>query len=89
MPSLHPINRVLVLVLFLWTFNDFNTPYILFGDSAPAPANLISIHIYQSSFVTWNFGTGSAMSVLLLLFLLVVTAGYLLVTSRGRKTADV
>jgi multiple sugar transport system permease protein len=29
------------------------------------------------------------MSVLLLLFLLVVTAGYLLVTSRGRKTADV
>ncbi|MFJ6567774.1 carbohydrate ABC transporter permease [Streptomyces sp. NPDC091292] len=89
LPSLRPVNQVLVLVLFLWTFNDFNTPYVLFGRSAPEPADLISIHIYQSSFVTWNFGTGSAMSVLLLLFLLVVTAVYLLVTSRGRKHADV
>ncbi len=79
-----------MLVLFLWTFNDFNTPpYVLFGKAAPPEnADLISIHIYQSSFVTWNFGTGSAMSVLLLLFLLVVTAVYLLITSRGRKGAD-
>ncbi|MEV6653774.1 sugar ABC transporter permease [Streptomyces sp. NPDC051219] len=88
LPSLRPVNQVLVLVLFLWTFNDFNTPYLLFGKSAPEPADLVSIHIYQSSFVTWNFGTGSAMSVLLVLFLLVVTAGYLLATSRGRKHAD-
>ncbi|MFE9836583.1 carbohydrate ABC transporter permease [Streptomyces sp. NPDC005551] len=89
LPSLRPVNQVLILVLFLWTFNDFNTPYVLFGKAAPEAADLISIHIYQSSFVTWNFGTGSAMSVLLLLFLLVVTAVYLVLTSRGRKTADV
>ncbi|WP_327350777.1 carbohydrate ABC transporter permease [Streptomyces sp. NBC_01304] len=89
LPSLRPVNQVLVLVLFLWTFNDFNTPYVLFGKSAPESADLISIHIYQSSFATWDFGTGSAMSVLLLLFLLVVTGLYLLVTNRGRKTADV
>jgi ABC-type sugar transport systems, permease components len=87
LPSLRPVNQVLVLVLFLWTFNDFNTPYVLFGKSAPEAADLISIHIYQSSFVTWNFGAGSAMSVLLLLFLLLVTAGYLFLTSR-RKDAD-
>ncbi|MFI2239489.1 hypothetical protein [Streptomyces chrestomyceticus] len=81
-PSLRPVNQVLVLVLFLWTFNDFNTPYVLFGRSVPEAADLISVHIYQASFVTWNFGAGSAMSVLLLLFLLVVAAAYLLVTSR-------
>ncbi|GHJ42438.1 carbohydrate ABC transporter permease [Streptomyces sp. TS71-3] len=89
LPSLRSVNQVLVLVLFLWTFNDFNTPYVLFGKSAPEAADLVSIHIYQASFVTWNFGTGSAMSVLLLLFLLVVTAVYLVLTSRGRKAADV
>ncbi|WP_405574394.1 sugar ABC transporter permease [Streptomyces sp. NBC_01167] len=95
LPSLRPVNQVLVLVLFLWTFNDFNTPYVLFGRAAPEAADLISVHIYQSSFVTWNFGQGSAMSVLLLLFLLVVTAVYLLLTSRTprgasrtRKSAD-
>jgi multiple sugar transport system permease protein len=85
LPSLRPVNQVLVLVLFLWTFNDFNTPYVLFGKAAPESADLISVHIYQTSFQSWNFGAGSAMSVLLLLFLLVVTGVYLLVTNRGRK----
>ncbi|MFG2617478.1 carbohydrate ABC transporter permease [Streptomyces sp. NPDC048507] len=88
LPSVGPVNQVLVLVLFLWTFNDFNTPFVLFGKSAPEAADLISLHIYQSSFVTWNFGTGSAMSVLLLLFLLLVTAVYLVVTTRGRRHDD-
>jgi multiple sugar transport system permease protein len=87
LPSLRPVNQVLVLVLFLWTFNDFNTPYVLFGGAAPRAADLISVHIYQSSFVTWNFGLGSAMSVLLLLFLLVITAIYLIVTSRRSEDA--
>ncbi|WP_396446240.1 carbohydrate ABC transporter permease [Actinomadura sp.] len=84
LPALRPINQVLVLVLFLWTFNDFNTPFVLFGKAAPDGGDLISVHIYHASFVTWNFGTGSAMSVLLLLFLLLVTAAYLLATSRRR-----
>jgi multiple sugar transport system permease protein len=87
LPMLRPINQVLILVLFLWTFNDFNTPYVLFGSAAPRSADLISVHIYQSSFITWNFGLGSAMSVLLLLFLLVITAVYLIATSRRRKDA--
>jgi multiple sugar transport system permease protein len=82
MPALRPVNQVLVLVLFLWTFNDFTTPYVLFGNAAPQPADVISVHIYQASFLTWNFGEGSAMSVLLLLFLLAVTGSYLLITSR-------
>lgn len=86
LPLLAPVNRVVVLVLFLWTFNDFNTPYVLFGKSAPEEADLISIHIYQNSFVTWNFGTGAAMSVLLLLFLLAVTALYLVIGRRKERT---
>ncbi|MET8141190.1 sugar ABC transporter permease [Sphaerisporangium sp. NPDC005288] len=87
MPMLRPVNQVLLLVLFLWTFNDFNTPYVLFGKAAPPQADLISVHIYQSSFITWNFGSGSAMSVLLLLFLLLVTAVYLVTTSRRKSDA--
>jgi multiple sugar transport system permease protein len=85
MPSLRPVNQVLLLVLFLWNFNDFNTPYVLFGNVAPPQANLLSLQIYDTSFENWNFGSGSAMSVLLLLFLLLVTAVYLLLTNRGRN----
>jgi multiple sugar transport system permease protein len=84
---LRPVNVVLILMLFLWTFNDFNTPFVLFGPTPPASADLISIHIYDNSFVNWNFGLGSAMSVLLLLFLLVVTGVYLLFTNRRSRRA--
>jgi multiple sugar transport system permease protein len=84
LPSLRPVNQVLLLVLFLWNFNDFSTPFVLFGNVPPSQANLLSLQIYDTSFQNWNFGSGSAMSVLLLLFLLLVTAAYLLVTRRGR-----
>jgi multiple sugar transport system permease protein len=87
LPLLRPVNRVLLLVLFLWTFNDFTTPFTLFGSAPPTQADIISIHIYENSFVSWNFGTGSAMSVLLLLFLLLVTGVYLAVMRRGERHA--
>ncbi|OMH32368.1 carbohydrate ABC transporter permease [Tersicoccus sp. Bi-70] len=86
LPMLRPVNMVLVLVMFLWTFNDFNTPFVLFGNAQPPAGDLISFHIYNASFLTWNFGSGAAMSVLLLLFLLVVTGLYLLVLNRRSKT---
>lgn len=87
MPALRPVNQVLILVLFLWNFNDFNTPFTLFGNVPPPQANLLSLQIYDTSFQNWNFGSGSAMSVLLMLFLLVVTAVYLLITDRRRSFA--
>jgi multiple sugar transport system permease protein len=87
LPMLRPVNLVLVLVMFLWTFNDFNTPFVLFGNAQPAAGDLISFHIYNASFLTWNFGLGAAMSVLLLLFLLLVTGVYLLVLNRRSRRA--
>ncbi|MDX2973916.1 sugar ABC transporter permease [Kribbella solani] len=87
LPSLRPVNLVLVLVLFLWTFSDFNTPYVLFGTAQPPAGDLITFHIYNASFLTWNFGTGAAMSVLLLIFLMIVTGIYLLGTGRRSRRA--
>ncbi len=87
LPMLRPVNMVLVLVMFLWTFNDFNTPFVLFGGSQPPAGDLISFHIYNASFLTWNFGSGAAMSVLLLLFLLVVSGIYLLAMKRRKDNA--
>ncbi|TWE07918.1 carbohydrate ABC transporter permease [Rudaeicoccus suwonensis] len=87
LPALRPVNLVLVLMMFLWTFNDFNTPFVLFGAQPPTSADLVSVHIYGASFVNWNFGFGSAMSVLLLLFLLVVTGAYLLIFNRRSRRA--
>ncbi|RAN76124.1 ABC transporter permease [Bacillus sp. SRB_336] len=87
LPMLRPVNMVLLLVMFLWTFNDFNTPFVLFGGSQPPAGDLISFHIYNASFLTWNFGSGAAMSVLLLLFLLLVSGIYLLFMNRRKDRA--
>jgi multiple sugar transport system permease protein len=69
--------------MFLWTFNEFNTPYVLFGQAPPSSADLLSLHIYVNSFVDLNFGLGSAMSVLLLIFLMASTLIYLRVFRIG------
>ncbi|MFJ7751001.1 carbohydrate ABC transporter permease [Arthrobacter sp. NPDC097144] len=87
LPMLRPVNLVLILVMFLWTFNDFNTPFVLFGTAQPPAGDLISFHIYNASFLTWNFGSGAAMSVLLLIFLLIVTGIYLLTINRRSRRA--
>lgn len=86
-PMLRPVTQVLIVVLFLWNFNDFNTPFVMFGESPPSGANLISIDIYTNTFSNWQLGEGSAQSVLMLLFLGLVVSLYLLLTSRRGKNA--
>jgi multiple sugar transport system permease protein len=87
LPELGGVNKVLVLVLFLWTFNDFNDPAILFGEGQPPSGDLISWHIYNNAFTIGNFGFGAAMSTLLLIFLLIVSIGYLLFVNRRSTRA--
>jgi multiple sugar transport system permease protein len=88
LPSLKSVNVVVILVMFLWTFNDFNTPYVLFGQAPPPAADLLSLHIYVNSFINWNFGLGSAMSVLLLIFLLIVSVIYLRIFQPGGESNE-
>jgi multiple sugar transport system permease protein len=88
LPLLRPVTGVLVIIMFLWTFNEFNTPYVLFGQAPPSSADLLSLHIYVNSFVDLNFGLGSAMSVLLLLFLMIVSLVYLRVFRIGGGQRD-
>lgn len=83
LPMLGSVNKVLILVMFLWIFNDFNTPYVLFGNAQPPAGDLISFHIYNASFLSWDFGTGAAMSVMLLVFLLIVSLIYLFFLNRS------
>ena len=82
---LRPVTAVLLLMMFLWTFNDFNTPFVLFGTAPPPSVDLISMHIYTNSFVNWNFGLGAAMSVLMLVFLMIVTGLWFLWDRRGHR----
>ncbi|GAA4677349.1 carbohydrate ABC transporter permease [Frondihabitans cladoniiphilus] len=89
LPMIKPANAVLLLIMGLWIFNQFNVPYVLFGAASPKEATLISPLIYQQSFSNWNFGLGGAMSVLLLIVLLIASAFYIrMVLPKGNAADD-
>jgi multiple sugar transport system permease protein len=87
LPMIRASNVILLLLMFLATFNQFNVPFVLFGVSSPKEAQLISPLIYQFSFGTWNFGLGSAVSAMLLAFLLIVTAVYVRLVMPKEKSS--
>lgn len=89
LPMIRQANLVMLLILGLWIFNQFNIPYVLFGSGSPDEAMLVSPLIYEQSFNYWNFGLGGAMSTLLLVLLLVVSAVYIrLVMPKGKQLND-
>jgi multiple sugar transport system permease protein len=74
------IRNQLALGLLLSTlahFNNFTLPYVLFGTPAPTPALTLQVNIYQTSFQTFRFGLGSAMSVIALILMLIPAVYYL------------
>ena len=89
LPMIKHANVVLLLMISLWVFNQFDVPYLLFGPTSPEEATLISPLIYQQSFNNWNFGVGGALSVMLLVVLLVASAFYIrLVMPKGQTIDD-
>lgn len=69
LPGIRPVLTVGGLLSFLWTFNDFTIPYSMMGSSPPPSADVLPLSVYSNSFQNWNFGTGAAMSVLMILIL--------------------
>jgi len=70
LPSVSRITLLVALIISFWTFNDFTTPFIMFSTAAPASADVLSLVIYRISFVNLNFGLGSALSLLMVSFLI-------------------
>jgi multiple sugar transport system permease protein len=70
-----------LLLITLWTFNDF-TPYILTGGGIPGAVTL-PIYIYKQAFQFGFFGLGSAISSLMLMINLLIGLGYLWLSRRS------
>lgn len=85
LPMLRPVSIVVALVMFLWTFNDFNTPFVLFGYSVPEPADVVPTFLFRTAFSQWRFGEGAAASTMLMVFLIGATAVYAWLIRRRRS----
>lgn len=65
-----------VLLISLWTFNDF-TPYLLTNGGPNNETQVLPVYIYQKSITSGNLGYGAAVSTIMLAINLVIALFYL------------
>ena len=68
LPTLMGILSILFLLRFIWTFNKFDDIFLLTGGSAET--RTLTVNVYEQAFAVSNIGAGSAVAVLIFVFLL-------------------
>ncbi len=85
-PGIKNVSVMIVLLSFIKGAGEFTLPYVMYGRSAPpGKANLISILVYQTSFQTWEFGQGAAMSCVVLVIMLLLAILYMRLAMQEEK----
>ncbi|MFH1826427.1 MAG: sugar ABC transporter permease [bacterium] len=74
-PMLRPVWFILILFGLIYNTYSFNIVIMMFGFGAGYPGewgDLMMTNIFRNSFQLWNFGTGAATSVLLLIVMIII-----------------
>lgn len=74
-PMLRPVWFILILFGLIYNTYSFNIVIMMFGFGAGFPGewgDLIMTNIFRNSFQLWNFGTGAAASVILLIVMICI-----------------
>jgi multiple sugar transport system permease protein len=70
LPGIRRINVLVLLVMALWTFNEFAVPWVLFGGTPPHSATLLSTLVYREAFGTFDVGVAAATNIVSAVLLL-------------------
>lgn len=76
LPSIRGHILTNLLLISLWTFNDF-TPFLITGGGPRNQTELLPIYVYREALGTFQFGYGAAISTIMLAINLVVALFYL------------
>ncbi len=76
LPGIAAILLIATLLSSLWTFNDFNTVYILTKGGPAGSTNILITYVYQNSFEWLKWQKASALAVFTFLILSVVSIVY-------------
>lgn len=77
LPQLKSVTRTLLLLNTLWNLNAFNQFFVMLGRDPGLEADVPSTLILREAFSNFNFGVGSAMSIVLMGVLLLLTVIYI------------
>jgi multiple sugar transport system permease protein len=81
LPAIRPYILTDILLITLWTFNDFG-PYLLTAGGPGQETELLAVFIYNNALRFLDFGYASAIAAIMLLINLILS---LIVVSSGRK----
>ncbi|GHO73887.1 ABC transporter permease [Ktedonobacter sp. SOSP1-85] len=87
LPQLRPLLGLALLLSTLHHFNNFTLPFVLFGTPPPVQADVLPLNIYISSFQSFDFGIGGAMSMITLILMLIPGFVYIRALRLGKETA--
>ena len=77
LPILMPVLLILTSLSILWDFGVFTQAYLLIGPSHISPGNyLMSIYLFQEGFQKADYGKGSAISIVMLLIVALLSFFY-------------
>jgi multiple sugar transport system permease protein len=77
------------VISMIWITAEFTLPWVMTGGGPANASQIMSTYIYQQSFQFFNWGVGSAMSVVNLVVLLAIVALYLYVVRRSWRSGAV
>jgi N,N'-diacetylchitobiose transport system permease protein len=77
LPLLKPIIAVLAVISTIWNFKIFDQIYVLAAGVPERATDTAAVAAYRLAFAGFDFGTASAMAVVLFLILLAVTLVYM------------
>ncbi|MGE5614993.1 MAG: carbohydrate ABC transporter permease [Bacillota bacterium] len=84
-PQLRGVTAMCTTLMFIWTFNNFDSVFLLTSGGPNEATYVLSVHAYYAAFSRMRTGYASAMATLMLVFMLIVTTIYLRLINR--KTA--
>jgi multiple sugar transport system permease protein len=85
-PNLKPVFSVLLVLGVIWSFNDFNIVFVMTRGGPMNASMVLPVLVREFSFVFFDLGKGSALSVMTFMLLVTLSFLYLRILS-GRESA--
>jgi multiple sugar transport system permease protein len=85
LPNLKSVSSVLLVLGVIWSFNDFNMVFVMTRGGPINSSMVLPVLVREFSFVQFDLGRGSALSVVVFALLTTLSFVYLKVSSRGES----
>ena len=84
-PNLRPVSSVLLLLGVIWSFNDFNMVFVMTRGGPINASMVLPVLVREFSFVHFDMGKGSALSILIFTMLVTLSFLYLRMLERRER----